>query len=470
MAVMSLKNSFVKASILLAALLFLPLLSQTAYAVFDLSVSPFQGGFDLRFDKITPDMDRVNREVNVRITTDINKQYRLTNTFLQPLSTPEGVQLPMNSFVVYAIRGTNSFGTMNVLEQVPLRMGDQLIYTSNQTGNADAFTLVYSILPSPSITAGTYHGRLGFTITPIDSSSAPVTRILEVTAEIEVESAIEIKTATGSKVISLDPSGADTQAAAIGINIKGGFGKQFRILQLINEQPVSSEGELLGWQAVTFKGVNAQRGTAVSQDTPLSNGPQVIYTSAPGGDADNFILEYRLADLTNEKAGKFRTSVKYVLEGIGFAQSKLIDTLALEIENPRVFDITIYPQNQKGVIEFLNLTPTAPAQTNVMDIEVKSNTGKQYQVTQNMLSDLVSKDGEAIRAQYFTLRTEAIDDTKGMLKFPAAGQVNKGYTVLFVSDKKGSPDKFRVVYTLAPSRDIKSGDYSTKITYSLSEL
>ncbi len=444
-------------------------ISKDAYAVFSLSVNPYQGGYDLRFDKITPDMARINREVTVRITSDIAKQYRLSNIFLQPLSTLEGARLPEGCFVVYGVRGSNSFGTLSVEQEVPLRSGSQIIYTSNKTGNPDSFTLVYSILPSTNIVSGFYKGRLGFTLEPIDSTQEPVTVILDVSAQFEIESSIEVKTATGSKIISLQADKEENRSCAIAFNIKGGFGKQFKILQLINEQPISSEGNFLSWEAVIFRGTDAQKGMAINENTPLSNRQQIIYTSAPGGEADSFILEYKLGDLLQQKAGKYRTNIKYLVEGGAFAQMKLIDTLVLEVENPAIFDITIYPENQKGTIEFLNLRPSDEPKKNEMIVEIKSNTAKQYQVTQNVYSDLVNKAGEAIRAKYFNLYTQSLD-TKGTLKLPASESVKKGYTVLFVSDNKGSPDKFKIIYELAVSRDIKSGDYSTKITYSLSEL
>jgi len=462
------KYSF-RGLILILVLYGIFVISRDAYAVFSLSVNPYQGGYDIRFDKITPDMDRVNREVTVRITSDIAKQYRLSNILLQPLSTLEGARLPEGCFVVYGIRGSNGFGTINVEQEVPLRLSRQIIYTSNGAGNPDSFTLVYGVLPSANIVSGLYKGRLGFTLEPIDSTQEPVTVVMDISAEFQIESSIEIKTPTGSKVISLQADKEDNRSCAIAFNIKGGFGNSFRILQLVNEQPISAEGNFLSWEAVTFKADAAQRGRAINEDTPLSNRQQVIYTSSPGGEADSFILEYKLGDLLQQKAGKYRTNIKYLVEGSAFAQTKLIDTLALEVENPRIFDITVYPENQRGVIEFLNLRPTDEPKKNEMIVEVKSNTGKQYQVTQNAYSELVNKAGEVIRSKYFNLYTEGMD-TKGTLKFPAPEAVKKGYMVLFVSDNKGSSDKFKIIYELAVSRDIKSGDYSTKITYSLSEL
>ena len=61
-------------------------------------------------------------------------------------------------------------------------------------------------------------------------------------------------------------------------------------------------------------------------------------------------------------------------------------------------------------------------------------------------------------------------DTKGSLKCAQKTPIKEGQTILFVSDKKGSPDKFKVIYELAPPRNLQSGDYSTMFTYSVTEI
>lgn len=459
------KSIFILAAVCCAILL----AKEAVFAAFSVSVSPYEGGYDLRFEKITPNTGRANKELNVTINSDINKQYRLYQEIMQPLSTPEGTTIPYANFVVYDIRGTNKFGTMNVDQEVPVMSGRQLIYTSNQTGSPDSFTLVYGILPSPAVAPGYYKGRLAFTIDPIDASQASNTVFLDIYAQFEGITSIEVKTETGIKAIVLKQDREENRAASVAITINGGFGKPFKILQLLSEQPISSEGQLLDWQAIKFRGRDAAKGITPSQDSALSNQQQVVYESTYRGDADSFVLDYRIDDLSAQRAGKFKSRIKYLLESEATG-IRLIDTLDLEIENPRIFSLLIYPENQKGAIEFLNLRPTdvSPRQAEVT-LEVKSNTGKQYQVTQNMASELSNKEGVVIRSKYFTLRTEGLE-TKGVLKVIAAEEMKKGETVLFVSDPNGSPDKFKLVYQLAVSRDIKAGDYSTQITYSISEL
>lgn len=463
------KNYRVKALVTGLVLGFLLSACQEAFAAFSLSVTPYEGGYDLRFDKIMPGSGRVNKELTVTITSDITKQYRVTQMLLEPLSTVEGSSIPRNSFMVYGLRGTNKYGTLNVEEEVPVMLNRQVLYTSNQGGDSDSFILVYGLLPSPDISSGYYRGRIGFILEPIDSSQEQVTVIMNMSADIEVASTVEIKTATGSKHIVMQADREETRFADIAVNIKGGFGRQFRILQFASEQPVSSEGNLLAWEAINFIARDSQKGTVIDSYTSLSGREEAVYTSSGRGEEDSFIIEYKLGDLTQAKAGTYRTKIKYLLEGIGFGQVRLIDILDLEIENPRIFDLVVTPENQKGTIEFLNLRPTEEPKQNELIFEVKSNAGKQYQITQNLYSELMSKEGEIIKVKYFTLRTESLE-TKGTLKFSTPEEVRKGNTVLFVSDDIGSADKFKVVYELAPSRDIKSGDYSSRITYSLSEI
>jgi len=103
-------------------------------------------------------------------------------------------------------------------------------------------------------------------------------------------------------------------------------------------------------------------------------------------------------------------------------------------------------------------------------IEVKSNLGRPYQVTQNVLSELVNSQGDKIPAQYFSLRTIAQNNTQGKLKIPDRIPVEKGSALLFISDLKGSADQFKIIYELISPADLKAGNYSSRITYTLTEI
>ena len=434
-------------------------------STFSLTVRPYEGGYDLKYGKISPILGRVNREVTVDITSDIAKQYRLVQTFFESLTNSQGGSIPQNNFFVYGVRGTNKYGTMNVEQEIPLSLGRTILYTSNQQGLSDSFNLVYGLIIPEDQAPGSYRGRIGYTLEPIDSTQSPVTVILNVFAEIEVESKIEIKTAQGGRTVSLNSTREEERSCDVLVSIKGGLGSQFRILQLIPEPLTSSEGNQLSYEAVNFFIREARKGSGVSVPTPLSSRQQVIYTSGLRGEPEDFIVTYSLGDLKKEKAGKYRTVIKYYLEG---PTTSLIDTLGLEVENERIFDLVVSPE-MGGVMQFLNLKPLQPPRTSVVNIEIKTNAGKPYQVSQKVIQELTDKEGNIIPQEYFNLRTESAE-TKGTVRFLNKTQVKKGEMVLFVSDKDGSSDSFKIIYELGIPLNIKGGDYSTVIIYSIAEI
>ncbi len=455
---------FVSALFGLAAVL---LFFVNAYAEFSLSATAFEGGFDLRYGKVVLSLGRINKELSIRITSDIGKQYRLVQNILDPLSTPEGNTIPRDSFIVYGIRGTNKFGTL-VGQEILANPGRQIIYTSNESGSADSFTLVYGLTLPRDIPAGSYRGRISFSIEAVDSSQPPAIVILNVFAEVEVVSTIQIKTVAGSKNILLKADKQDEDTSSVVFNIIGASFGQFRIIQVVPEQPVSSENQQLDWEAINFSGQGAQKGMVINQPIALSDRQQIIYTSSPQGDADNFVIKYSTGDLLQQKSGIYRAKIKYILEGIDSVQTRLLDTFWLELDNPRVFELSVTPE-AGGSIRFQDLKPLAPPKTQEVVLEVKSNIGKQYQVTQNMRGALTNKEGKQLPAENFTIREEALD-TKGVLKFSQKAQVKDGQSVLFISDKYGSPDKFKVIYELSLPRDIFPGDYSTNFSYTINEI
>jgi hypothetical protein len=292
--------------------------------------------------------------------------------------------------------------------------------------------------------------------------------ILNIFAEVEVESAIEIKTAVGTKNIILNPDKIETGSCDVLINIKGGFGKQFRILQAVTEQPISADGKLLDFAAVNFIGSDAQKGLVINETTPLSSRQQIIYTSSVRGEADSFVITFNLGDFAKQRAGNYRTRIRYFFEGIDVAGARLIDTLGLEIENPSVFDLIVTPETG-GIIKFRDIRPLQPPKRSEITVEIKSNMGKRYQLSQKVLSDLTTKEGYVIPEKYFTLKTVSLD-AKGTIKFPDRVPVKKGDSVLFISDQEGSSDKFTLIYELSIPADYRAGDYSTRIVYSLSEI
>jgi hypothetical protein len=450
---------------LIACVIFLP---TAAWAAFSLSVTPYEGGYDLRYGKIASVDGRVNKELVVRVTSDQNVRYQLVQSFFEPPSTPEGASLMPGSFFVYALRGTNQYGTVNVEQGTPVGMGRQILYTSGSSGPSDSFTLVYGITLPPDTAAGIYRGRIGFSLEPIDSTLSPQSAILNIYLEVYGQGGIKITTSSGIKTLSLKPGDPEISTGRAIFEITGSRGRQFRILQSADAQPVSAAGEVLNWESVRYAGFDARSGIAISTPVELSDKQQVVYTSSASGDADAFSLEYSLGDLSAQKSGKYRAQLKFFLQDASSGQLEVLDTIALEIDNPRVFDLVVTPEGG-GSIRFWDVRPLQPPKIQEAIFEIKTNIGRQYQVTQNVASPLTNREGYMIPDANFTVQQFSLE-TKGDLKFLEKTPIKQGQSVIFISDKDGSADKFKVIYELTIPRDVRGGDYSTTFSYSIVEI
>lgn len=448
-------------------LLFALITPSLVFAAFDLSIRPYEGGSDLRFGRVNNFGPPPNKEVIVSVNSDIGKQYQLVQTLLEPLINDQGVALPPENFSVYAIRGSNKQGTISVGDEVFVTLSRTVIYTSSQQGLSDSFNLVYVIKNGVGLSAGSYRGRLAFTLEPIGAAELPVTVIVNVFADIEAESGIDIRTRTGSKVISLNTSRDEGRSSDLIVEIKGGRGSLFRIMQQLQEPLRSQEGEALPLDAITFQISEAKKGSGPAQPVPVSTRLDAVYTSSPAGDADTFVLTYRLAEREDQKAGIYRSHINYYLESGPVHDS--LGLLGCEVEIARKFDLFVTPE-MGGTITFHDLKVEDPPKQSEVLIEIKSNIGRQYQVGQQLVSGLVNKEGKAIPGKNFTLKETGLD-TKGTLPFLSLPtEVKAGDMILFVSDKEGSSDQFKIVYELSPSIDIPAGDYSARLMYSISEI
>lgn len=443
-----------------------------ALAAFSMTVRPLDSGQELDFSPATPGAQEINRELNINIATTLGAQYELRQEPLTPLRNGKGNEIPWDSLSVRGLRATNKFGT---LKSEPFKVINSILYTSNTNGSPDSFTLVYTLNVPLQTAPDFYRGQIKFTITPLGSSENSVSVFLNIIAQVtteergEVKPFIEIATPSGSRTISLSSKNEEAKSFDVLIKVNGKLGKAFRIKQFLPSPLESAEGKRLAYEAVSVGVKEVRTGTAQAP-APLSVSPQVIYASGLNGEADsNFVITYNLGDLSNQKAGRYKSRVQYILEEAG-AETKL-ETLELEVEVEKIFNLVATVQDAKGSLEFTDIKPMQEAKRQEVTIEIKSNLGKRYQANQNLFSELTNMGGDKMPETYFTVRTES-QDTKGILKIVEKRPAAKGDTALFVSDDQGSPDKFKVIYELGiPGMvNLKAGNYNTKITYSLLEL
>ena len=467
---MSMKKVF-KIAILSLMLVASTIFCSSAFAAFDLSYMLDEGGSRLEFDRIN-----FSRGITFSTLNDtLNNRYEIRQRIESPLRSRDNPSVTIgNNFVVRGLRGSNRFGDLRLPTGDIAVRNDELVYVSNPAGANDSFTLVYGIINSQELAPGYYTGRISIILNPINSSAMPVTKVIEVYVNIPNDGgslSVSVAPAEGANAIILNPLDAnDLRGAANAVvTINSSFNGAFRIMQMLPAPIQSGDGKFIDNSSLLFSIPDASKGVAINQPTPLSKNIQTIYSSRPDGSADKaFTIAYSLADPLSLVAGNYRSRIQYLLESSG--KQINLGALDLEIRQERIFEISISPQDQRYNIDFANLKPSDGPRLNEVLIEVKSNLGRPYQVTQNVLSELVSSTGDKIPAKYFSLQTVSVDNTKGNLKIVSKIPVEKGNVLLFVSDTNGSADKFKVIYELICPADLNAGNYSSRITYTLTEI
>ncbi|MCM8779721.1 MAG: hypothetical protein NC914_01025 [Candidatus Omnitrophica bacterium] len=440
-------------------------------ATFDLSYQLTEGGSVL---ELSPEYS--SKGVKIEISSNISTHYEVVQQLISPLQSKNNPGFILRDCLVFrGLRGTNRYGDLRVpVDDSPVGLED-VLYVSNPTGNADSFILVYGLANTEELLPGYYTAKIAFVLNPIGSARPPVTRILDISVNVSQgpgeKPVIEISAEDGAKNIFLSNKTAESGSAEVLVKLNGRFRSPFSISQYLISPLESAEGRRLGNTAVNFVIQEAKKGMAINKLTPLSGiGIQTIYSSLPNGESDShFIISYRLGDLSQNKAGNYRSRIQYFLDEKA-GQTKL-ETLDIEVENPRIFDLSVSPGEKAAGIEFRDIRPDSenkPVQSEVL-IEINTNIGQRYQVNQEVYADLTNKEGQSIPAEYFIQRLEDLS-TKGTLKINQWQPVRKGSTLLFISDNHGSSDRFKAVYQLQPPKDIKAGSYFTTITYTLLEI
>jgi hypothetical protein len=466
MKMLNVFKKFFPVFVLIASVIF----CTEAQAAFDLSYTFDEGGSRLEFDR-----NNFSRGITFTTANDtVNNRYEIRQRLDSPLRNRDNPSLTVGSnFVVRGLRGTNRYGDLRLpTGDIPVK-NDELIYVSNPAGAADSFTLVYGIINTQDIAPGYYTGRITLVLNPINSSAMPVTKVIEVYVNIPNDGgslSVTVAPEEGANSIILNPSQSnDLRGSACAVvTINSSFSGPFRIMQMLPVPIQSQDGRFIDSSNLLFSIPDAQKGVAINQPTPVAKNVQTIYTSRPDGSADRaFTIAYSVADPLSLVAGTYRSRLQYLLESSG--KQINLGALDLEIRQDRIFEVTITPQDQRYNIDFVNLKASEGPRLNEVMIAVKSNTGRAYQVTQNVLSELMNASGDKIPSENFSLQTLSVN-TKGNLKITSKLPVQKGNLLLFVSDADGSADQFKVVYELICPPDLKAGNYSSRITYTLTEI
>lgn len=434
-----------------------------AQAALRISINPVEGGSTLRFGRVDGVME-ANKAVRLRVSSDEGKQYQVYQRLQDPMVNQENNLLGDGAISSYAISGSNASGTLYGQSNEPVGQADQLVFTSSADGQSDTLTLAYVINSERVNASGNFVGRIAYTVRSL-SDGTQDQAIINVYLEAQGGFKISVEGARYSSKILIRSNRREVSNDGIKINFTGNTDKEIRIYQEMESFPVNDQGESLSLDSLQFSVVSSIGGNLHLTPEVLGRTRQLLYRSHES--QEDVAVEYSLSPQSDVpvKAGSYRGRVRVMVESSSGNQEFPLD---IEIQVDPVFDIEVALPSQG--VRFNKVLPFDPPQTKEVIVKVISNLGKPYVVMQNVATPMVDAQGDQIKAEYFSLKTETINNSKGKVVSSEFVPVGVGEKSVFYSDTKGTPSEFKVIYRLQSYPDIKAGEYGAPIVFSLGEM
>jgi len=465
------------------AIVFSLIFTTPAWATLNLTAIPEDGGFDLRFGRISPSDFKVVKQVTLQVVNDTGEQYRVLHRLVEPLRSAEGRELPSGQFQMYPLVNSNTTGSLLTFAEAPVGSFDNVVYTSSGTGEGDSFRVVYTLTPREPQMPGTYRGRIAYVLVPVNSTASQVVVNMTVTAELAAgtQPVVEITTQADRDRLVLsspddfgDGTAGITEGAEIGIRVVTPLGASYRIFQTFDGmEPTNADGRRLDVSPVRVKADPARTGVVAAETTlNEARGRQLLYTSDLNGSPAELVVRYVPGeDLWLQEAGDYRGRLKFFMEldgGSGVERQDL-RTLDVVFELARLFDIYVTSGGQEGVqLEFGDVSAKTGPRTSEVTIRTLTNFGEPYHIVQVASGPMMSAEGVKVPEEDFTVRAAQEEGARAasfVLKDPAP--VKQGETVVCTSDPEGHPVEVTLVYELKMRPDSKGGRYTTQLGYSL---
>ena len=221
-------------------------LTQVCFAAVSLSVNPVDGSNSLRFERIPSAGVENKQEIHIRVSSTNGNRYQVFQRILEPMVNEKGDALNLQAIETQTLPNSNSSGTLYLQNSDHLSMGDQLLYSSSQTGESDTFIIGYSLNQNLINAGGSFRGRLVFTVRGMGNASSD-----QVTIDVflETSSSLKISVKGAHNPTRIHIKGSDTSektADYVNVSFSGNSGQEIRIYQEIETMPQNETDQELG--------------------------------------------------------------------------------------------------------------------------------------------------------------------------------------------------------------------------------
>jgi hypothetical protein len=279
---------------------------------FNITIENVKGGRDLNLGKINQDQAIATDGLKVQIDGSIGASFNLTQRIIEPLTSQDGNSLDEGALSIVAAgatRGKLAGGGASL----KLSSSAQLLYTSDESGGADAFEIQYQLSDAVNQKAGIYSGMISF---KVESNSAlPFPETINVPVKVEVEPIfyldMEIEKDTAIGFGTFRGTGEKRDKKVL-LTVHSNIAKQYQVSQIISSKLTNEEGVAVPPNSFTYFGTDAKTGVlSALASTECAEGESVVFTSDAKGTAESFMLNYSLQLPKDERPGNYQSNVKY---------------------------------------------------------------------------------------------------------------------------------------------------------------
>lgn len=435
-----------------------------SWAAVSLSVQSVDGSNTVRFrGGMESSLER--KEIRVRINSTDGRKYQVFQRLMEPLINEKGETLDFQALQMASVPGSNASGTLYMESIDRVGMGDQLLYSSGQNGESDSFLVAYALDSSRINGSGSYGGRMVFSVRTLgEPSQAQVS----VNLQVEAFSSWKAQVTAGRSrdtVRVKDTDTSDAQADYGKISFSGAKGQEVRIYQQMDDLPRSAAGDYMRQGVLMFSAeASRQPGSVAAGAAPLAVSNTLIYSGRI--DADDVLVKFFLNpdQISAQSAGAYSGRVRFVVET---DQSRQEFGLALECDIKPVFTVDVMLPS--GGVVFDNVLPNTPAREQVVQVKVRSNLRRPYQVLQDLPVTMTNDKGQSLKKDYFMMKVEVPAGEKGKTRWVDFSPVEIGESTVFSSDSQGTPATFNVLYRLQGYPQMSGGSFAAQIKYSLNQ-
>lgn len=439
---------------------------RAAEAALTLSVTGLRGGSTIELGELDAGRRATHEEVTIRITNTEAVQYRLHQVLSSRLVNERGAALEPER-ITMELSGGDS-GTVRFRSAAPMSGGTLELFTSNAGGKAETLTLLLSLSMADPPQAGTYVGALTYTAQTVDGSSV---KTATVPIRLLVQPVVSLAYADGSpdrlRFGSLEP-GETAEPKRLSLVVNSNLPGSIQLTQLVEASLVNEQGEELppaGWRvAVSSAGAAVLEGAVE---------PRMSLLAGEGGvePIRRIDVSYSLTAPEAQRAGLYRGMLRFTLTGPagGGGTGPLSLQCPVELEVVPVLALSVQP-SAGGSLElaFTRLIPgdTSPPQTLV--VEVRTNTGRAYEVVQELAHLLVSDEGRQLPAESFLWVASGAD--RGRLAAAQVTPLSVGKTSVYQSDEDAAPVQFSISYQVHVPSDAAAGTYRSGLLFTVTAL